>query len=286
MEIKLSNVTKRYHKGMRNALDIEDFAFESGKIYGIVGQNGSGKTTLFKSLTTIIDSFGEITYDGVNVHEDTTPLSKVGIVLDDLTLYRNWTGRQNIEFFMTLKHSMDISRVDELAEKLSIKGDLDSKVGSYSLGMTKKLILLIALIDDVQVLILDEPFRGVDRQSTDALTKFIKEEFMSSDKIVLISSHVANDIESMADTFVKLDKGKIVESGKLTLTNYKVKTDQVEEFKTLLKKKDVPYENNEQTFILRGIEDDDWNKLLKAAMTAKISFSNINKISEVEEVLN
>jgi ABC-2 type transport system ATP-binding protein len=284
MAITLKNVVKEY--GALEALHVDSFTFETGKIYGVVGKNGSGKTTLFKSLTTIVHATGEILYDGVDVQQNPAVLRQVGIVLDNLSLYSSWTGLQNIQYFMTLKDNDNMKRVMKLAEKLDLTEALSRKVATYSLGMSKKLILLIALIDDVKVLILDEPFRGIDRESTDVLTDFIKNDFMSPDRLVLISSHVANDIESMATEFVELSAGRVVQAGELKLNNFKVKTAQGDGFATFLRMKNVSYTRKGDEFLMENLDEAVWNVLLPEALAAGVVFTNINKISDVEGVLN
>jgi len=195
MKIKVENLQFSY--GAKKVLNISSAGFERGKIYGIVGKNGVGKTTFFKALTNIIINYsGDVQIDGKSVKTNLHVLSKVGIVLDDMELYKNQTGLFNIRYFGGLRGGFDEEQAMKLARELEISDSIDKKVSTYSLGMNKKLILLISVINDAEILIFDEPFRGLDAKSVNWFKNYLL-GLKKKGCTILISSHVQDDIESL-----------------------------------------------------------------------------------------
>ena len=205
LKIQVSNLSFSY--GSKRVLQVRNVSFEQGKAYGIVGKNGVGKTTFFKCLVNIITNYqGNVLINGLEVRQNLSVLGDVGIVLDDMSPYRNRTGMFNIQYFAGLRGGMSIEHVMRLAQELEIAGDLESKVSKYSLGMTKKLQLLISLMNDANILIFDEPFRGLDAKTVDWFRNYLV-ELKRQGRTILISSHVQEDIESIADHVLVLENG-------------------------------------------------------------------------------
>ncbi|MCL2114308.1 ATP-binding cassette domain-containing protein [Lactococcus protaetiae] len=210
MRIDAERITFAY--GDRRVLRDLSVTFEAGKVYGIVGKNGAGKTTFFKVLTNIITNYqGTVKIADVDVKANPEVLAKVGILLDDIELYKSYTGWFNLRYFGGLRGNFDEEKVRQLAAKLGIDDALGKRVSSYSLGMGKKLILLISLMNDAEILIFDEPFRGIDAASV----AWFRETLLSlkkEGKLILISSHVQEDIEMLCDVVYGLSDGKFTDS--------------------------------------------------------------------------
>ncbi|MGX7013246.1 ATP-binding cassette domain-containing protein [Vagococcus silagei] len=207
MNIEISNVVKKY--GILTVLDVEELTFKSGHSYGIVGPNGSGKTTLFKCITNIITDYsGTVLIDGRDVREVNEILLSVGIVLDGMSVYENQTGLFNIEYFSKLRGEYNSEFALELARELELEDVLKRQVRTYSYGMIKKLILLIALLHEPKILILDEPFRGLDAETVSWFKKYLK-KLTDKGMTLLISSHVKEDIVSLCEEVVVIKKGQI-----------------------------------------------------------------------------
>lgn len=205
MKIQVSNLNFSY--GSRRVLQVSNIAFEQGKAYGIVGKNGVGKTTFFKCLVNIITNYqGNVLINGLEVRSNLSVLGSVGIVLDDMNLYRNRTGMFNLKYFAGLRGGTPLSTIIKLADELEIADALETKVSKYSLGMTKKLQLLISLMNDAEILIFDEPFRGLDAKSVDWFRNYLVERKRQG-RTILISSHVQEDIESIADNVFVMENG-------------------------------------------------------------------------------
>jgi len=205
LKIQVSNLGFSY--GSKRVLQISYASFEQGKAYGIVGKNGVGKTTFFKCLVNIITKYkGNVLINGLEVRSNLSVLGNVGIVLDDMSPYRNRTGMFNLRYFAGLRGKMPLENVLKLAGELEIASHLDTKVSKYSLGMTKKLQLLISLVNDAEILIFDEPFYWLDAQSVEWFRHYLL-ELKRQGRTILISSHVQEDIESIADHVYVLENG-------------------------------------------------------------------------------
>lgn len=207
--IKINNLLVKYKN--LTALEVRELEFQDGIAYGIVGENGAGKTTMFKSITNIITNYdGEIYIDDQLVKKQNEVLASVGIVLDGMSVYADRTGWFNIRYFAGLRNCYDEAYAIELAQELDIYGVLDKKVKTYSYGMQKKLILLIAIISKPKYLILDEPFRGLDFETV----KWFKEYLLKlrdTGTTLLISSHVRNDLETLCQKVHVISRGRIVD---------------------------------------------------------------------------
>jgi len=287
MKLQVKNLDFSY--GLKKVLNISEEEFETGNIYGIVGKNGAGKTTFFKALTNIIVNYsGDVMIDGQALKQNPALLSNVGIVLDDMELYKNQTGLFNLRFFGGLRGSFDEEKVLKLAEELMLLDSINDKVSSYSLGMNKKLILLISIMNDAQILIFDEPFRGLDSKSVEWFKTYflkIKEE----GKMILISSHIQEDIQALSDKVLVLENGEF--GSKFDLNEeelnyvYKVEVNNPEEFMKLLAGKGIqPKVSGEM--IEFTLNETRYKELFKLAVASEIEFYQIKKEGQFAQALN
>lgn len=288
MEIKIEQVVKKY--GALEVLNINSLCFESGKAYGVIGPNGAGKTTLFKSITNIISDYeGMITIDGVLVKEHNEILSNVGIVLDGISVYKDRTGWFNIEYFSGLRGNFNPERAEDLARELEISEFLHSKVKTYSYGMVKKLVLLIALLHDPKILILDEPFRGLD---ADTVTwfKFYLKQMTSKGMTLIISSHVKNDIESLCQEVYVIKKGVIAKHIDLAATPDKmirdVETTNQEALIVILENFNYYYQVLDSGVIRLNIKDERWSEVKAQLTIQSIDITGLTKVNVLDGSLN
>ena len=288
MEIRLNQVVKKY--GVFEVLNIDELVFESGKAYGVIGPNGAGKTTLFKSITNIISDYeGEITIDNISVKENNEVLSNVGIVLDGISVYKDRTGWFNIEYFSGLRGNFDAQKAEHLARELEISEYLNSKVKTYSYGMVKKLILLIALLHDPKILILDEPFRGLD-SDTVAWFKFYLKQMTQKGMSLLISSHVKNDIESLCQEVFVIKKGQIVKHIDLANVADKmirdIETNNQEALIAILEALNYYYQVKENGVVRLNIQDNRWTDVTTKLNDASIEITSLTKVNALDGNLN
>ena len=286
MKIKVENLQFAY--GSRPVLNITGAAFEQGKIYGIVGKNGAGKTTFFKALTNIITNYtGDVLIDGVPVKSDPTVLSKVGIVLDDMELYKNQTGLFNIRYFGGLRGGFDEQQALQLAREMEILDSIDKKVSAYSLGMNKKLILLISIINDAEILIFDEPFRGLDMRTVNRFKNHLL-DLRNKGRMILISSHVQDDIESMSDDVLVLENGNFSKTFDLKDTTqeyiYNVEVSDKTALAELLQSNNIAFAEQGK-YIRFELYEQKYREVFKQAVAKGIDFYQIKKENKFTEYI-
>ena len=278
MKIQVYNLNFSY--GSRRVLQISDVAFEQGKAYGIVGKNGVGKTTFFKCLVNIITNYqGDILIDGLEVRNNLGVLGNVGIVLDDMNLYRNRTGMFNLKYFAGLRGGTPLERVHILAHELEIADALEQKVSSYSLGMMKKLQLLISLMNDAEILIFDEPFRGLDAKTVEWFRNYLI-ELKGKGRTVLISSHVQDDIEAISDYVYVLENGDFGHEFDLKDKTqefiYTLEVDDSVALKTILSDLSITFKEIGE-LVQFVANEDDYRKLFKQSVANDIEFHQIKR---------
>ena len=210
MGLKIENLTKTY--GDFKALNHVSLEAENGKILGILGRNGAGKTTTIKSIMGIIEpEEGSITFDGIDLRK-----AKVSIVYlpEERGLYVNAVVKDQLLYFAML-NGMDkkaaFTEIKKLLEEFKIPGYLNKKVKTLSKGNKQKIQLISAILHKPQMVILDEPFSGLDPVNIE-LFKSTVLDLKKSGATILFSSHRMEDVEEMCDRIVMLNKGNVVEN--------------------------------------------------------------------------
>lgn len=288
-KIKVEHLNMKYKQ--QEVLAIDELSFDSGISYGIVGHNGAGKTTLFKCMTNIIPTYtGTITLEGQNIREHNEMLLKVGIVLDGMSVYKNRTGWFNIQYFSGLRGNVDAKKAEKLAQDLELEEVLDKKVSTYSYGMQKKLILLIALMHTPEILILDEPFRGLDIESVSWFKKYLK-SLIKNGLTLIISSHVQNDLETLCDEVYVIDQGKLINHINLNEEKQKmvrvISTSNNARLAELLDQANYYYsETGEDDSLKIDISDERWTAIREALQEEKIEIYELSKVKVLEDKLN
>ena len=286
MKVKVENLQFSY--GSKKVLNISSTEFEQGKIYGIVGKNGVGKTTFFKALTNIITNYsGSVLMDGVDIKQNLKALSKVGIVLDDMELYKNQTGLFNMRYFGGLRGGYDEVQALKLAQELEIADSIDRKVSAYSLGMNKKLILLISIMNDAEMLIFDEPFRGLDPKSVNWFKNYLL-GLKKEGRMILISSHIQEDIESLSDQVLVMSNGDFRDTFDLKADAqtyvYRVEVSNKAVFTELLIVNQIPFEEQGKWIRFEGSEAE-YRELFKAAVAHDVDFQQVRKESKFVDLI-
>ena len=197
--LSLKNIDKTY--GKEQVLHNISFDIEQGEICGLIGENGAGKTTLMRILLGLIRADkGEIR--SVSQH-------KIGSIIESPALYPNLTGRQHLQYYKTrFGLKKDITKMLELVHLSELSWD--RKVKNYSLGMKQRLSIAIALLDNPELIILDEPVNGLDPQGISDLRKMILNLRDQLGVTFLISSHILSELEFITDKYIIMKKGKIL----------------------------------------------------------------------------
>lgn len=210
--LEVRNLVKRYYR--IPAVDDVSFAIRPGEILGYVGPNGAGKSTTVKVLTGLIEpTSGEIFFEGRDVRADWVAFQRrMGYVPEEPHLYPHLTGREYLQLIGRLRglpRKTLERRMDEMLHLFSLWGDRYSPLASYSKGMRQKILLSGALLHNPDLLILDEPFSGLD-VNTALILRALLRELANAGKMLLYSSHVLEVVEKVCSSVVILRKGKIV----------------------------------------------------------------------------
>lgn len=181
--------------------------FEAGKIHGIVGNNGSGKTVLFKCICGFLrPSKGKILVDYEEVGKDMDFPDDMGIIIETPGFLPTITGFKNLQLLASLKRKIGDKEIREAIRRVGLDPDLKKHVAKYSLGMRQRLGIAQAIMETPSLLILDEPFNGLDKQGVRDMRELIK-GLRSDGKTILLASHNASDIEELCDTVCEMDAG-------------------------------------------------------------------------------
>ena len=213
--LRVDRLTKTYPGGIR-ALDKVDLTVGPG-LYGLLGPNGAGKSTLMRTLATLQQpDSGTITLDGVDALADPDYVRRrLGYLPQHIGTYPTVTGRQLLERFAWLKGRTDASErrreVAQLLERVNLRADADRAVATYSGGMLRRFGIALALAGNPRLLIVDEPTAGLDPAERSRFHRVLAD--IAADNIVLLSTHIVDDIESLCERLSILAAGRIVAEG-------------------------------------------------------------------------
>ncbi len=196
-------------KGER-VLDDVTHDFEEGKIHGIIGNNGSGKTVLFKCICGfLIPTQGKILVDYEQVGRDMDFPEDLGLIIETPGFLPNLSGIKNLQILASLRKKINNKEIVETIRRVGLDPAMKKHVGKYSLGMRQRLGIAQAIMEDPSILILDEPFNGLDKQGVADMRELIK-GLRNLGKTILLASHNAADIDELCDTVCEMDAGKLV----------------------------------------------------------------------------
>lgn len=213
MELKLTELTKTF--GSVNAVDHVSYTLGRG-VYGLLGVNGAGKTTLMRMLTTLVKpTCGAITLDGKDIFElDRSYRNLLGYLPQEFGVYPEFTVQDYLLYIASIKGLRPAAakeRVKALLHQVGLTKARNKKMKALSGGMKRRAGIAQAMLNDPKILILDEPTAGLDPNERIRFRNLISE--LASDRIVLLSTHIVSDIESIADEILLMKDGKITTSG-------------------------------------------------------------------------
>ena len=214
--LEIKHYSKSYGEGKKAADDVS-LSVMSGDIYGFIGHNGAGKSTTIRAVVGVLDfTEGEIYIGGHSVKDEPMECKKItAYIPDNPDLYENLTGIQYLNFIADV---FDIGaaereeRIKKYADTFEITDALGDQIGSYSHGMKQKVAIISALIHDPKLLVLDEPFVGLDPKATFTL-KEIMHDMCSRGTAVFFSTHVLDVAEKLCNKVAIIKKGRIIASG-------------------------------------------------------------------------
>lgn len=215
--LKIEHLTKTY--GDFKAVDDLSLHIAPGEIYGFIGHNGAGKTTTLKSVVGI-QSFdaGEITIGGVSVRSDPIACKKqIAYIPDNPDLYEYMTGIQYLNFVADIfgvGAAERSERIHTYAETFELTADLGEPISAYSHGMRQKLAIISALIHEPKLILMDEPFVGLDPKATHSL-KLIMREICDQGGAIFFSTHVLEVAEKLCDKVAIIKGGRLIRCGSM-----------------------------------------------------------------------
>lgn len=181
--------------------------FEKGKIHGLIGRNGSGKTMLMKCICGFVrPTSGTVTIAGKQIGKDCDFPASVGIIIETPGFIPYYTGYQNLKLLADLNKKIGKEEIRSTMKKVGLDPDMKRHVRKYSLGMRQRLGLAQAIMENPDLLILDEPMNGLDKDGVADMRKYLL-DLRKQGKTILIASHSADDIEVLCDTVCEMDKG-------------------------------------------------------------------------------
>lgn len=207
MKIEIKKVSKKFK-------DIEvlknvSMTLESGHIYGFTGHNGSGKTVLLKLICAFLEpTTGEILFDGKNVIKENSFPPSTRALIEKPNFLSDLTGYENLELLARIQNIIGEKEIEDTLKKVGLEEDKDKLYYKYSLGMKQKLGIAQVLMEDPEILILDEPFNGLDENSIKNIRKNLLKE-KEKGKLIILAIHDKEDIKVLCDEIYKFNDGTV-----------------------------------------------------------------------------
>jgi ABC-2 type transport system ATP-binding protein len=208
--LKTKNITKHYKDKV--AVDRVNITIEKGDIYGLIGRNGAGKTTLIRMITSLtsidsgeIELFGEVDQGKLNICR-----KRIGAVIETPALYPNLSAKENLEYYRILKGIPKKKAVEEVLKIVGLSDVGKKKFKNFSLGMKQRLGIALALLNNPDFIILDEPINGLDPMGIVELRETFKRLNEEYGITLLISSHILNELSLIANRYGIINNGKLI----------------------------------------------------------------------------
>lgn len=277
MRIEVKNISKSFKdvKALKNL----SFEIEEGKAIGLLGRNGAGKTTTIRILLDIIESdSGEVLFDG---EKKIMEPKDFGYLPEERGLYLKYTVKNQLLYFLNLRgigKKEGLKAIDYWLEKFEISEYLNKKVETLSKGNKQKIQLIVALMHDPSVIILDEPFSGLDPVNVELFKNVIR-ELLRKGKTLIFSSHRMPDVEEFCDDIVMLKDGESILQGNLERikADYGMKdliVESEDDIKKILEEKEIKFEISKGRYILDIRDINFGRELLKEMMDNNIRINS------------
>lgn len=204
IEVKNVNVTI----GKNEILQDISAVFETGKIHGLIGRNGSGKTVLMKCICGFMKpTSGTVFVEGKQIGKDVDFVPDAGVIIETPGFVPFYSGIRNLQILAALNHKIGNEEIREAMQTVGLDPGLKRHVKKYSLGMRQRLGIAQAIMENPKLLILDEPFNGLDKEGVEQMRNYflkLKEQGVT----ILLTSHTSEDIRLLCDTVMEMEKGR------------------------------------------------------------------------------
>ena len=206
MQLELINVNKNFKKIpiIKNV----SYTFTSGKIYGLFGRNGSGKSVLLKLICGFyMPTSGSILFDGKDYNKTLEYPKNLSALIENPNFFPDLTGYENLKLLAKIQNKIGDKEIKETFDVVNLLPDMNKKYRKYSLGMKQKLGIAQAIMEDNDIIILDEPFNGIEENSVQKIMNYLLK--IKKNKIIIISSHIKEDLIKLADELIMMDDGNL-----------------------------------------------------------------------------
>lgn len=208
--IELKNLSKNY--GRKTVVDNFSLSVEKGHICGLIGPNGAGKTTIMKMLSGLAaPSSGEIGFFGRNNELDKSR-KRMAFMLEAPIVDKSLNARQNMEYVRYVKGVADKKKIDEMLDFVGLHDVGKKKAGKFSLGMTQRLGIAMALLTEPEIMVLDEPVNGLDPEGIVEIRLMLKKLAEEKNVTIIISSHILSELSELCTDFSIINHGKQIEN--------------------------------------------------------------------------
>lgn len=239
--LRTTNLTKRYKNFI--ALDNVNITINHKDIYGLIGRNGAGKTTLMKVITTLTEkTSGEFELFNQSDNDLTDTKRRIGCLIENPAFFDNLTAYQNLKYYAFQKGIVNDNQINEALNLVQLSDVKYKKVKQFSLGMKQRLGIALAILDNPDFIILDEPINGLDPIGISDLRDTFKKLNEERDITILISSHILTELYAVATKFCFIEQGKVIKEmtkEELDLACHKcivIKTDDIKKVTVILEK--------------------------------------------------
>jgi len=205
--ITVKNLTKKFNDNI--VLDDVSVEFKEGKIYGLIGRNGSGKSVFLKLLCGFYNpNSGSILYDNIDICKSLTFPPDTRCMIEKPDFISELTGFENLRMLAKIQNRINDEKILQTMEEVNLHKEIYKPFYAYSLGSRQKLGIAQVLMENPKVIILDEPFNGIEASTTALLREKLKEE-KKQGKIIIIATHMKEDIENLVDDIYEFSDGKL-----------------------------------------------------------------------------
>lgn len=272
--LQIKNLSKKYKKNDFFSLKNVSFELEKGEIVGLIGNNGAGKTTLMKMLAkTMVPSSGTIEINGTNIFKNNNTLKNVNFMIE-AAFFKHISAYENIKFYLTINNqNASRKQIKEVMILVNLWHVKDKKASQFSFGMKQRLGLALCLASEPDIVVMDEPFVGLDPNGVSTLINRLKDWVHKKQMSILISSHQLSELEEICDRYLYLENGELKKtfnksSQNITIIHLKNPVDE-----DIAKRYSDTYV--ESNIVKTLLHDADFNDLL-------VDLSKINTIVRIE----
>ena len=207
MKIKICKLSKIIDKNI--ILNDVNMNLESGNIYGFIGRNGSGKTMLLKMICGFVNpSSGNILIDDESIFQKNYFNNNIRALIEKPKFIDSLSGFDNLKLLANINNTIDDNTINYWLDKIGLLDEKNKLYSKYSLGMKQKLGIVQVLMEDPQIMIFDEPLNGIDEKSANIVRDILLKE-KENGKLILISTHIKEDIETLCNVIYKFDNGNV-----------------------------------------------------------------------------